>query len=94
MKKFIIGVGLAALLATPALAQSYDPDYGTGNTNPMPPSYSANADTTGATGAYAYAPSRETMQSEPPVYAFGHYAGTDPDPNIRFQLKRDWPGRD
>ena len=102
MKKFIIGAGLAALLATPALAQSYNPGYGTGNSLATPPSWSANA---GTTGAYAYAPSRETMhslrgvraeavQSEPPVYAFGEYAGTDPDPSIRFQLERDWPGRD
>jgi hypothetical protein len=25
----------------------------------------------------------------PPVYAYGEYVGQDPDPNIRFQLKRD-----
>ncbi len=25
----------------------------------------------------------------PPVYAYGKYVGQDPDPNIRFQLKRD-----
>ena len=28
------------------------------------------------------------------VYVFGKDAGTDPDPSIRFQLERDWPGRD
>lgn len=25
----------------------------------------------------------------PPVYAYGHYVGQDPDPYIRLQLKRD-----
>lgn len=25
----------------------------------------------------------------PPVYAYGEYVGQDPDPNIRFQLKRE-----
>jgi len=25
----------------------------------------------------------------PPVYQYGRYIGQDPDPNIRFQLKRD-----
>jgi hypothetical protein len=25
----------------------------------------------------------------PPVYAYGEYVGQDPDPNIRFQLRRD-----
>ncbi|HZT25506.1 MAG TPA: hypothetical protein VFA57_07365 [Pseudolabrys sp.] len=27
----------------------------------------------------------------PPVYQYGQYVGQDPDPNIRFQLRRD-PG--
>lgn len=25
----------------------------------------------------------------PPVYQYGRYIGQDPDPNIRFQLRRD-----
>lgn len=25
----------------------------------------------------------------PPAYAYGRYVGQDPDPNIRFQLRRD-----
>jgi hypothetical protein len=25
----------------------------------------------------------------PPVYEYGRYIGQDPDPNIRFQLRRD-----
>jgi|SwirhisoilCB3_FD_contig_31_767425_length_400_multi_2_in_0_out_0_2 hypothetical protein len=31
MKRLILGAALAALLAGPALAQSYNPGYGTGN---------------------------------------------------------------
>jgi opacity protein-like surface antigen len=31
MKKFIIAAALAALFGSPAFAQSFDPDYGTGN---------------------------------------------------------------
>ena len=34
MKTLLIGVALIAMLATPALAQSFDPDLGTGNVNP------------------------------------------------------------
>ena len=36
MNKFIAAVALATLVATPALAQSYDPDVGTGNIAPAP----------------------------------------------------------
>jgi hypothetical protein len=34
MKKLLIGTAFVAMLATPALAQSYDPNFGTGNVNP------------------------------------------------------------
>jgi hypothetical protein len=34
MKTFVAGVALAALVAFPAFAQSYDPDIGTGNIAP------------------------------------------------------------
>src|ERR1700746_1881281 len=34
MKTLLIGVTLVAMLATPALAQSFDLDLGTGNGNP------------------------------------------------------------
>ncbi len=54
MKRSIVaGAAFAALLVPPALAQSYDPDYGTGNTVPQ-----AYNDVTGpvtGTRALAYA---------------------------------------
>jgi hypothetical protein len=34
MKTLLIGAALVATLATPALAQSFDPDLGAGNVNP------------------------------------------------------------
>jgi hypothetical protein len=99
MKKLILGAALAGLLAAPALAQSYDPDYGTGNTMAMPQAWQ------GQTTGSAFAPA--TMDrlrgiraqalpsaSADPVYAYGHYVGTDPDANIRLQLRRDPPGLD
>lgn len=100
MKKLILSAALAAILASPALAQSYNPQYGTGNTFNEPAREMSNGFGGGSVGgeqAYAQAPSASTYEAPhagAPVYAFGHYAGTDPDPNIRVQLERDWPGRD
>jgi hypothetical protein len=35
-------------------------------------------------------PKNDTSQIQPPIYGWaGQYRGTDPDPNIRFQLMRD-----
>jgi len=35
-------------------------------------------------------PKTESSQVQPPIYGWaGQYRGTDPDPNIRFQLMRD-----
>jgi hypothetical protein len=44
-------------------------------------------------GAYAYrghAPYNAGGLSSPaPIYRQGHYLGTDPDPNVRFEIERD-----
>jgi hypothetical protein len=34
-------------------------------------------------------PAPEPNGCAPPVHEFGRYVGQDPDPNIRFQLRRD-----
>lgn len=34
-------------------------------------------------------PAPEPNGCAPPVYEYGLYVGQDPDPNIRFQLRRD-----
>jgi hypothetical protein len=40
MKKLLAAIALAALVvASPAFAQSYDPDLGSGNIAPPPPGY-------------------------------------------------------
>jgi len=51
MKKFAATVALIALVASPALAQSYDPDIGSGNIAP-----NASAPGPQGFGAYARAP--------------------------------------
>jgi hypothetical protein len=67
MKKLLIGTAFVAMLATPALAQSFDPDMGTGNVNPPVASLyggqrydSGGLTSQGAasqeSGPYAYAP--------------------------------------
>ena len=96
MKKLIMGAALATLLASPAFAQSYSADFGTGNVLNVPAAEAAGgfgADTAGH--AYAYAPARgsraQAMSPSDPdtVYNDGHYVGRDPDPNVRLELRRD-----
>jgi hypothetical protein len=36
-----------------------------------------------------FGPAPEPNGCSPAVYQFGRYVGQDPDPNIRFQLRRD-----
>jgi opacity protein-like surface antigen len=66
LKKLIMGAALATLLASPALAQSYVPEYGTGNIINLPAAEATNGavgiganawgPASGATSAYAYVP--------------------------------------
>src|SRR5215213_712675 len=93
MNRFLAAMALAALVATPALAQSYDPDLGTGNIAPAP--YAA-AQTTEGFQAMAqvprhYAPARESsaLQSDVVRDSQGNVVGADPDINIRSELQRD-----
>jgi hypothetical protein len=82
MKVLIATVALAAVVATPVLAQTavrraptqqgvppYDQSNGQSDIRP----HSVNP-------AYD-------------VYDGGHYVGSDPDPNVRQQLRRDYEGR-
>ena len=55
LKKLVMGAALAALLGTTALAQSYDPDEGTGNVNPPVASLQGQQ---APDSAFAYAPQR------------------------------------
>jgi hypothetical protein len=97
-------VALATLAASPAFAQSYDPDIGSGNIAPPSddPNYTAGVYQGGANafawspyqggyGAFAQVPvGRHHVQSAPAIYGLdGRFYGTDPDPNIRSQLRRE-----
>lgn len=74
MKTLLIGAALVAMLATPALAQSFDPDLGTGNVNPPLASLYggqrydsqglvAQGSASQGTGAYAYVPDPSASSS-------------------------------
>jgi hypothetical protein len=81
MKRFVIASALmlAGFAATPVFAATtHHSRVPTAQT--YPEAYDANASA-----------DRDLTISGPAVYSNGHYAGWDPDPNIRFQLERD-PG--
>jgi hypothetical protein len=95
MKKLIIAASFATLLASPAFAQSYDPNVGSGNVIPPASGFASNP----GYGAFAYAQPRSERlrglhaQAMAPdaVDEDGHTIGQDPDPNVRLQLRRDAP---
>ena len=60
MKKFITIVGLVTVLATPAFAQSYDADFGSGNVINEPAAEQSTP--ANATAAYAMAPQHQTAR--------------------------------
>jgi hypothetical protein len=55
MKKFLTIVGLLTVVATPAFAQSYNPDFGTGNVIDTP-ALEQQAGRADANSAFAQAP--------------------------------------
>lgn len=57
MKKFLMTLAVLTVMATPAFAQSYDPDFGTGNVNPPVASiYGGQRYDSQGLGAYAHDP--------------------------------------
>ena len=102
MRKFLAAAVLATAFASPALAQSYDPELGTGNIAPLArgnvvsSNVVASADR-GAASAYARvdfaAPRARSVgsaatDSEHVVMFGSRVLGRDPDPFIRSQLLR------
>jgi hypothetical protein len=79
MKKYLIVAGLLAVIATPAFAQSYVPEFGTGNVLPF--TYGPNTsvagpyDSDGSGPPYAQAPARER-------HAHAHARSWDRDSDI------------
>lgn len=86
MKILLTAVSLAALAATPALAQSYRP-------HAVAPDYASTRDA--GYGAYDYAAPQGyqgyVVGSSPVATFEGKVVGQDPDINVRQQLERD-PG--
>jgi hypothetical protein len=87
MRKALATMAVLTAIATPALAQSYDPDVGSGNIVPGP-----------SQGVVRRAPysdalgfARRTVpQRSIGVYdSRGQLIGADPDPNVRMELRND-----
>jgi len=86
MKKLIIATALAAAIASPAFAQSYDPSVGSGNIAPRVTAQASHLKLHNALGAYAQVPGGDRVIVEWPRGLNGF---ADPDANIRFQLNRE-----
>jgi hypothetical protein len=102
--KFLVAaaVALATLVASPAFAQSYDPDLGSGNIAPPSddPNYTAGvyqggynafawSPAQGGYGAFAQVPAGRHFRTPSAIYGLDGRIYNDPDPNIRSQLRRE-----
>ena len=85
MNKLVTAAALASFLVSPAFAQSYDPDVGSGNVAP-PPGYARTSveHLRDGRGLYLSAPHAFTRADRRAMEV-----GSDPDPNIQFQLHRE-----
>jgi hypothetical protein len=92
INRFLAAMAIVTAIGTPALAQSYDPDLGTGNVAPAPTSY---VDTMPGANAFAQAPrtevkhNRSELNRSDVVTDEAGNVGADPDINIRSQLQRE-----
>jgi hypothetical protein len=103
MKMLLSTIALVTVLATPALAQAWDPDVGSGNIAPAPYGENLNGSSiyqNDGFNARAQAPRRAThrhhrshMSAQPKasksVYFDGQKVGADPDVSVRAELQRD-----
>jgi hypothetical protein len=91
MKKVIL-VAAALVMASPAFAQSYNPDIGSGNIAPDPAAPTVFQRAEGAYARVVPGTSRGRAVIAPTTTAvhdeYGRVIGADPDPNIRLQLRR------
>jgi len=84
MKTLLAAAALAAVIASPAFAQT-----GTRSRVQAAEHPSQYDQPVGREEAQP----RSGMQANP-VYDNNHYLGADPDPNVRLDLRRDFEGRD
>ena len=89
MKKLVAVAAFGLVIASPAFAQSYDPDLGSGNLTSSPEGYVPGFDR-GYGGAYARAvPGGPVPYWQTPVYdQYGNYIGTESDPAVRHRRHR------
>lgn len=90
--KLVAAVAFATLIASPALAQSYNPDIGSGNLMQGPAAQGAPLVASARSRFTAHRHARGTIASRSAhrLYLYsGGFEGGDPDPNIRFQLHRE-----
>jgi hypothetical protein len=89
MKKLITAAALATVLVSPALAQSYDPDIGSGNIAPPAYAHAPRGAYHGSLGAFARVDGGVITRNHRGVVMPDGAVATDPDANIRFQLNRE-----
>jgi hypothetical protein len=88
MNKIVAAAALAVVISSPAFAQ-----YGGQSVDQLPRQYQSSQPTNRTTGG------RHVMERHSTNPAFdvydteGHYVGSDPDPLIRDELRRDYNGR-
>ena len=78
MKSLVAAVALAAVVATPALAQTASRR---GQVQPGEAQYNESYGRTDG--------QRHSAVPNNAVYENGHYVGSDPDPNVRLEMRRD-----
>jgi hypothetical protein len=88
MSKLLAAAALTAIIASPVLAQSYDPSVGSGNIVPPPYAYVHQS-----RGHQAFAQAPGMMGHVPDTVEVrdsqGNVIGADPDLNIRSVLRRE-----
>lgn len=102
MKKLFSTIALVTVLATPALAQSWDPDVGSGNIAAAPygenlngssiyqnDGFNARAEAPRHMVRHHAAKAKTSMKATDSVYFDGQKVGADPDINVRAELQRD-----
>jgi len=88
MKKLVAVAAFGLVISSPAFAQSFDPDLGSGNIASSPEGYVPGVDR-GYGGAYArVVPGGPAPRWDTPVYdQYGNYIG-ESDPAVRHRLRR------
>ena len=83
MKKLLVAATALALLGGPVLAQQKPETPAQPSARPMAP---------GTTGAGTPTPQAPAVRGPNDVYCGDKYIGSDPDPNVRMQMLKDYTG--